>query len=1367
MSFTAKASETAYGTNAVRAVDGLTTASYKAFSLFNNKLDGTYLPLNSPAYGGTSLTTLSCDFEECSGTFYGDPAQDNGQNSNPVGGGWYVGLHHSSTTDYCGIMTDGGISGNRYARIYNTDSSWKAFVGSGGGIAFDNYPGKWFRFSVWCRVSGVGFAGGYLNYTNGGPCEVYRTRTFTPEEYNKWFKLEGTMQVPANPSPAWGLPFLYGHNADGFTDYDCYKIEGPFDTDPGASKVFQGWWSTSRSDNANALLGADVLPLTGASVFGNAAWNKSYLTAVSYTTNGPVAGKQVINFKILNGINNGFIYNYNNMAPQQSSGGHLYEVFVWVKISSGALTLDAYTGDYSAPVRAYTPMQTINSTDGWVLFRQTIRTPIPNPSQSISFRMTNITDAANATISMSVPQFRPHVCIDQIGPRTMWNIQIHSDTEDGLDYPTSFRVDLIKNNTIVHSHVQFTNTNPYYYAALPQAYDVDRVIYTFEATSRPGQPVRLTEILPDFVNNRSDQLALALSEQSLAALGLYSTDTWTPKLQETSGNTAELSRIDTWAPKLQDDSFMVQRETWSSDQWPVAITEAKNVTVQLASADTLLPKLSEAKAVTANLFRDDSLLISGALEADGLTADFGSSDTWKLSLAEQKKLDNIYSAMDSAQRQVFAKVEITYSDPFKDESLTYTASETGRFTYAQQVFDNVTTPAYRWFALHDNKLDGSRYPLPSSKQYSVGWWSTSVSDASGYMTTQPTITLTFSARSITTLRVVGDSQADIFPADFRIDAYNVANSLIFTHTVTGNTDVNWLYLPGVIPAATKMTLTITRVNKPGVPVRIMELFTVVREVYEADMLQSIHLLEEIGYSTGNIPIGNMSANEVDIAISNADRRFDLDNAQSPLYGYIKRNRRVQVWMGSYIGDYDYHVTSVDASDTSVTLSGGTWSVNGAAYECTSADSKVSFVFTGCGVRIYSNKGTAYGTQDVFIDGTYIQTINANTNALQTGVLVADITGLHDGAHVLELKNTSTSTASIDRFEVITRTPVDGIEWSPRGVYWTTAWDISSDSLTATLTARDRLELLRQTDFTTSTVYVNYNLKQLFELILLDAGLLQDEFELDEALTTITLPYAWFPKMSHRQALQRLAGCAVIQVYCTETGIVRVNLNLDATPTVMYHFDDDTNINTSKYPLAVAEQVNYVAVTSKSWAVGATEQLFDSSETFTIPANSTKKVTYEFNTVPVMSVSSPVLTASAGISVKGTTLYAWGILIEYQNTTGTQGSVTHVTINGQPLKETGKQVYVAQDAAGIFDDGKISSTLEHDFIQGGVYAQQLADVILATYKNSRHDVTLDSRGNTALRLADQITVNDSGSFMVARQNIQWVGYLQATVEGKKL
>jgi len=139
-------------------------------------------------------------------------------------------------------------------------------------------------------------------------------------------------------------------------------------------------------------------------------------------------------------------------------------------------------------------------------------------------------------------------------------------------------------------------------------------------------------------------------------------------------------------------------------------------------------------------------------------------------------------------------------------------------------------------------------------------------------------------------------------------------------------------------------------------------------------------------------------------------------------------------------------------------------------------------------------------------------------------------------------------------------------------------------------------------------------------------------------------------------------------------------------------------------------------------------------------------------------------------VKSYTPYAWGVEITFQNTGSVDEQVEMVTVQGSKLLNTGSRITTVKDDKSIKDLGIIKVTIQHDFIQTEAQAEELAINVLDRSKTSRLDVSLNTRGNIALRLGQKVTApgQSEGSkleYMVSRQQVKWMGFLEATVDGK--
>lgn len=262
-----------------------------------------------------------------------------------------------------------------------------------------------------------------------------------------------------------------------------------------------------------------------------------------------------------------------------------------------------------------------------------------------------------------------------------------------------------------------------------------------------------------------------------------------------------------------------------------------------------------------------------------------------------------HDKMKAQERRIYGKVQIDYTDPFIDQSIQVATTENANVSYPKQTADSVAEPHGKIFSLDGScVLDGSYCLAPAPEEahlYQMGWWGSQLAGADGaFVAPYPTLTITFFSRPILKLKVVGDNKRIEWPVDFTIKLYDAAGTVLHTETVTGNTLVAWnKTLDTQITHVTKMELVITKWSHPGRQVKILEFYTSIQEVYEGDDILMVHLLEERGVSQGSLPVGNISANEIDIRLSNESRKFDAGNKQSPLYETLKANRRIKAWIG--------------------------------------------------------------------------------------------------------------------------------------------------------------------------------------------------------------------------------------------------------------------------------------------------------------------------------------------------------------------------------------------------------------------------------------------------------------------------------------
>lgn len=71
----------------------------------------------------------------------------------------------------------------------------------------------------------------------------------------------------------------------------------------------------------------------------------------------------------------------------------------------------------------------------------------------------------------------------------------------------------------------------------------------------------------------------------------------------------------------------------------------------------------------------------------------------------------------------------------------------------------------------------------------------------------------------------------------------------------------------------------------------------VQQTYYGDDIFLIHLVETKGSPHNTLSIGKVSSNKLEIKLNNSTHLFDPHNTDSPLYGLIKANCKIQAFLG--------------------------------------------------------------------------------------------------------------------------------------------------------------------------------------------------------------------------------------------------------------------------------------------------------------------------------------------------------------------------------------------------------------------------------------------------------------------------------------
>jgi hypothetical protein len=274
------------------------------------------------------------------------------------------------------------------------------------------------------------------------------------------------------------------------------------------------------------------------------------------------------------------------------------------------------------------------------------------------------------------------------------------------------------------------------------------------------------------------------------------------------------------------------------------------------------------------------------------------------------------TAVRATTRRWRPRLQITWTDPQIDPTITASANDENRINYPEQTADLITNPTHKWAHIDGIMVpDGTYYPAPGTiTEGQMGWWGAIQCNGNAeWSVPYPMLTVEFAERPIVSLAVVGDSIYNEYPVDFDIEIYDIDDVLLHTEVVTGNALLSWAAdISGEgINDATYMKLIIKKWNVANRIVKILEFYTSVSDAYEGDDIVSMNLLEEREIADGSLPIGNISANELDFELQNIRLvrgsietidPFSYENSASYLENVLKKNRRVIASIGLVLPD---------------------------------------------------------------------------------------------------------------------------------------------------------------------------------------------------------------------------------------------------------------------------------------------------------------------------------------------------------------------------------------------------------------------------------------------------------------------------------
>lgn len=472
-------------------------------------------------------------------------------------------------------------------------------------------------------------------------------------------------------------------------------------------------------------------------------------------------------------------------------------------------------------------------------------------------------------------------------------------------YPKAFTVRLYNGSTILYTITETNNTEVEYVHYLPSTVVVTKYEVIVTEMSTAGVPARLYNLYnPGYVKRIDSAVVthVATSETSSLTellgsdtLSMYGSDS----ANDVTAVVAGVELVPVRASITPEFSIL----PFSVDTFGVRSQEAsaQHNTIGPA-ADALRVRQPAASSIHKTLgVSTDTLSVSTDNTASSILNYIEAiKDTCPISVVARMltELVNVHSVMKRPTRHIYGKVYITYTDPLLALNTEFISSGSAYNSNDAQVIDGNSASSELFFTLYDNDLSGSY--VVSDEDSQVGWVSDTLSNANGEFDGEaPYLRIDFSERPINSLQIVFDDSHGSVARDFTVD-YIQANGNYVRRSVVDNA-VAAVDFDDTVANVVAILITVTKVTKPFHPVAILEVPTLSTYLYvgynDKSNLISIDLLEELTYDDTVEALGGVSANEVSVVLDNSNGDFYFNNTSSPVASSLRRNRRIEPWLG--------------------------------------------------------------------------------------------------------------------------------------------------------------------------------------------------------------------------------------------------------------------------------------------------------------------------------------------------------------------------------------------------------------------------------------------------------------------------------------
>jgi len=252
------------------------------------------------------------------------------------------------------------------------------------------------------------------------------------------------------------------------------------------------------------------------------------------------------------------------------------------------------------------------------------------------------------------------------------------------------------------------------------------------------------------------------------------------------------------------------------------------------------------------------------------------------------------AAVQAPQRETAMEISFGIYDTTAGTDASLNAEDRQSFAVLSQLVNEVTEPAENFASLEVDRwrLDGLFQPFPESfGSQEIGWWSNSMSDATGVFSISPILTIDFTVNhSSLGLTLHFDTNTGDCAKEFSIVWYDGDDNLLAEKDISDNADASCI-IQVPVENYRRIRIAFVSTNNPWRYLHLTEVGFGFDEVYNGNDLINIQMTQEMDHLADRLAAGKLT-----FTLDNSSSRFNILNPQG-IYQFLQRKQKFKVTAG--------------------------------------------------------------------------------------------------------------------------------------------------------------------------------------------------------------------------------------------------------------------------------------------------------------------------------------------------------------------------------------------------------------------------------------------------------------------------------------